>query len=317
MTKLTQWKHPRTGKKKKVSGELPFGWGKHTDDTGKILYVDHENRRTTYTDPRLAFAIEEKDHPNDFRQRFDASSTALQVLHGRDLSGQTAIITGANTGIGFETAKSLSRHGCHVIFACRNVSLAENAIEEIAKERNRAADDCTVLKCDLSSLSDVLAFAEEVKRRYKVINMLILNAAVFALPYSTTIDGYETTFQVCHLSHFYLTLLLQPLFITGTRIIVVSSESHRFANLNIESISKTTLSPDNSSKYWHMMAYNNAKLCNILFALELSKRWQATGISVFSLHPGNMVSSQLSRNWWLYRLFFAIVRPFTKSLVIY
>lgn len=79
ITKGTQWTHPRTGKKKVVSGELPFGWEKQIDSEGKILYLDKENNRTTYTDPRLAFAVEEKSHPNDIRQRFDASTTALQV----------------------------------------------------------------------------------------------------------------------------------------------------------------------------------------------------------------------------------------------
>jgi WW domain-containing oxidoreductase len=79
---------------------LPFGWEKQVNSEGKIFYVDHINHRTTYADPRLAFAVEEKEHPGDFRQRFDASSTAMQVLHGRDLSSKVAIITGANCGIG-------------------------------------------------------------------------------------------------------------------------------------------------------------------------------------------------------------------------
>lgn len=82
----------------------------------------------------------------------------------------------------------------------------------------------------------------------------------------------------------------------------------------MESLSTTTLSPS-PNKYFAMMQYNNAKLCNVLFAFELARRWQTLGISVFSLHPGNMVSSNLSRNWWVYRLVFALVRPFTKSLV--
>lgn len=87
---------------KYILGDLPFGWERCVDkNTGKVIYVDHENKRTTYTDPRLAFAEEEKEHIHDYRQRFDASSTALQVLHGRDLSKQVALITGANTGIVF------------------------------------------------------------------------------------------------------------------------------------------------------------------------------------------------------------------------
>lgn len=93
----------------------------------------------------------------------------------------------------------------------------------------------------------------------------------------------------------------------------MSSESHRFSTLPANGLSRDHLSPP-SSKFWSMIQYNNAKLCNVLFAHELSRKWQSKGISVFALHPGNMVSTSLSRNWWFYRLLFAIVRPFTKSL---
>uniref|UniRef100_A0A6P7GBD0 WW domain-containing oxidoreductase n=1 Tax=Diabrotica virgifera virgifera TaxID=50390 RepID=A0A6P7GBD0_DIAVI len=256
LTKNTQWTHPRTGKKKKVSGDLPFGWQRCVDkNTGKVIYVDHENRRTTYTDPRLAFAVEEKEHVNDYRQRFDASSTALQVLHGRDLNGKTALVTGANAGIGFETARSLAKHGCSVIMACRNLAAAEEAINQIREDKPAAGENCIAIYLDLTSLSSVVSF---------LYSILIL--------------------------------------------------SSRFANLTIENITPLTLSPDSAAKYWDMMAYNNSKLCNVLFGRQLSKNLQTAGISVFSLHPGNMVSSKLARNWWLYRVLFAIVRPFTKSL---
>lgn len=87
----------------------------------------------------------------------------------------------------------------------------------------------------------------------------------------------------------------------------------RFANLTLDNLSETFLSPDKKN-YWDMIAYNNSKLCNVLFARQLAKMFQDNGVSVCSLHPGNMVSSSLSRNWWLYRLIFMFVRPFTKSL---
>ncbi|KAF2881212.1 hypothetical protein ILUMI_24958 [Ignelater luminosus] len=315
LTKGTQWTHPRTGKKKIVSGELPFGWERCIDkNTGKIIYVDHENRRTTYTDPRLAFAVEEKEHVNDFRQRFDASSTALQVLHGRDLTGKVALVTGANTGIGFETARSLAKHGCSVIFACRNINAAQAAIDKIKEEKLSVGEVCEAIYVDLSSLKSVVEFSNIVKSKYKKLDMLILNAGVFGLSYSKTVDGYETTFQVNHLSHFHLTMLLHPLLTDGSRVVIVSSESHRFSNLSIDTLIPSVLSPDSANKYWDMVAYNNSKLCNVLFARLLAKNWQSEGILVSSLHPGNMVSTSLSRNWWLYRLFFALVRPFTKSL---
>lgn len=118
---------------------------------------------------------------------------------------------------------------------------------------------------------------------------------------------------VCHLSHFYITLQLSDLLNHESRVVVVSSESHRFATLPMSGLTRDLLSPP-SSKFWSMVQYNNTKLCNVLFAHELSRRWQSKGISVFALHPGNMVSTNLSRNWWFYRLLFAVVRPFTKSL---
>jgi WW domain-containing oxidoreductase len=89
----------------------------------------------------------------------------------------------------------------------------------------------------------------------------------------------------------------------------------RFANLSSTTLSQTALSPTSATHFWSMMAYNNSKLCNILFGLELARMWEERGIIVNTLHPGNMVSSNLNRNWWFYRLVFAIVRPFTKSLV--
>lgn len=100
--------------------------------------------------------------------------------------------------------------------------------------------------------------------------MLILNAGVFALPHSITEDGFERTFQVNHLAHHYLTTLLSELFDHTTRIVVVSSESHRMATLPAGGLSETDLCPP-QHKFWSMIAYNNSKLCNVLFAMELAK----------------------------------------------
>ncbi|EDS43677.1 WW domain-containing oxidoreductase [Culex quinquefasciatus] len=310
--KSTQWTHPRTGKMKRVSGDLPLGWTKHVEEsTGKIIFLDEKTQRKSYTDPRLAFAVEESAQVGELRQRFDSGTSALQVLHGRDLSGKVALITGCNAGIGFETARSLALHGCEIIFACRNETATKEAIERIAKEKSTAGQKCSFVKLDLASLESTRECAAQVKSRWKHLDMLILNAGVFALPYSTTEDGFETTFQVSHLSHFLLTTLLSELLDHTSRIVVVSSESHRFSMLT--KLSESDLSPP-PNKYWSMVAYNNAKLFNVLFAAELARRWKTRGISVFSLHPGNMVSSQIARNWWFYRVLFALVRPFTKSL---
>ncbi|KAK0083566.1 hypothetical protein PV325_002948 [Microctonus aethiopoides] len=311
-TKGSQWTHPRTGRKKLVEGELPSGWEKCVGDDGKIVYVDHAHRTTTYTDPRLAFATEYRETSQPLRQRFDGSSSALSVLHGRDLRGKIALVTGANTGIGFETAKSLAFHGCTVIMACRSIQKADEAIKKIKSQRGNVS--CDILQLDLSSLHSVRTAAEKIKQKYQVLHILILNAGVFGLPYSLTEDGYETTFQVNYLSHYYLTLLLEhPLrSCSNARVVVVASESHRFSSIQTpEDIHPMTLSPP-EFKFWSMGAYNDSKLFNILFAQELARRWPT--VSVFSCHPGNMVSSDLSRYSWMYRMLFAVVRPFTKSL---
>lgn len=148
-------------------------------------------------------------------------------MHGRDLSGKLAIVTGANTGIGFETARSLAKHGCAVVLACRDPQAAEDAVERVRAEKSAAGALCAALPLDLASLESVRNFARTIGASHRKVDMLILNAGVFGLPFTTTRDGYETTFQVNHLAQFYLVLLLRPLLVTGSRVVFVSSESHR------------------------------------------------------------------------------------------
>lgn len=264
----------------------------------------------TVTDPRLAFA-EEQQTVGPIRQRFDASTTAFSILHGKGLDGKVALITGCNIGIGLETAKSLAFHGCEIIFANRNRKSSIEAMEALKNERQNVK--LNFIQVELSSLRNCQKFCEDVKLQYKRIDFLILNAGVFGLPHTLTEDGFESTFQISHLSHFYITQQLEPLLNHESRVVILSSESHRFGNLPSKGLSAEHLSPP-ASKYWSMIAYNNAKLCNVLFAHELGRKLQRRGISVFVLHPGNMVSTGIQRYWWFYRLLFAVVRPFTKSL---
>lgn len=197
--------------------------------------------------------------------------------------------------------------------ANRNEKATRDAISQFGQEKLNSSHLLRFQRVDLSSMESVKAFVEQIKLTVPHLDYLILNAAVFGIPFTTTQDGLETHFQVCHLSHFYIATRLEPLLNHQSRVIVLSSESHRMSNLPDQDLSEDHLNVP-ASKYWSMLAYNNVKLCNVLFARELGRRWQMKGISVFSCHPGNMVSSALSRNWWFYRLLFAIVRPFTKSL---
>lgn len=312
LDKVTQWTHPRTGKRKKVSCSLPFGWERRRLPDGKILYVNHDEEKTSYIDPRLAFAKEIGASLDNFRQRFDASSKALQVMHGQDLSRQVAIVTGANEGgIGYEIARTLARSGCTVIFACRDLVKAESSIGQIRSERANVS--CHAMKLNLASLTSVKSFAEQFLASYKRLDILILNAGIFSHPQAMTEDGLEITFQVNYLSHFYLCHCLRPALINASlpKIVAVSAEAHRFATLSNpdEFLAEQSLNKVNSPS---TLIYNNTKLFCLMFALEVSNVW--SDIRAIAVHPGNMVCSRLSRHWWLYRLAFAMVRPFAKSL---
>ena len=284
-TQETQWTHPRTKKRKYVPAKLPFGWVRELLPDGKILYVDHRTKRTTYSDPRLAFAVEQEN--KDFRQRFDASTRALQILHGLDLSDHIAVITGANSGIGFETARTLAFHGCTVIFACRNIIKAEIAIGLLANER--PGIKCFALYCDLSSFQSVAEFSRNFNSEYTKLDVLILNAGVFGLPYSKTSDGYETMTQVNFLSHFYLSHLLRPSLIKAShpKIVAVSTESHRFSSLHKSDDIDPSLFSYKPSDFFSTQVYNNSKCMLLMAALEMDRRWQRMGIRVLAVHPGN------------------------------
>ena len=333
-SKSTQWTHPRTGKRKKVSENLPYGWERKILPDNKIVYVDHENKKTTYSDPRLAFAVEVQEDGTtgleNFRQRFDASSKALQVLHGQDLSGQLAVVTGANSGIGYEIARTLGRCGCAVVFACRDLAKAEVAIGKLRAERPLAK--CQAMHLDLSSLASIKRFADNFNSRFvnsdnlTGLDYLILNAGVLGLPFGLTEDGFDTTFQVNYLGHFYLANLLRPQLVKsrlpkGAKIVSVSAECHRFSSLDSPDMftSETLLSPTSDRAFNSTVANNDSKLCCLMFSMEADSKWNhyecgKNTIRSIAVHPGNMISSGLPRNWWLYQVMFSLVRPFCKSL---
>uniref|UniRef100_A0A8C0S3E3 WW domain-containing oxidoreductase n=1 Tax=Canis lupus familiaris TaxID=9615 RepID=A0A8C0S3E3_CANLF len=313
----TQWEHPKTGKRKRIAGDLPYGWEQETDENGQVFFVDHINKRTTYLDPRLAFTVDDNPTKPTSRQRYDGGTTAMEILQGRDFTGKVVVVTGANSGIGFETAKSFALHGAHVILACRNMTRANEAVSQILGEWHKAKVEAMTL--DLALLRSVQHFAQAFKAKNVSLHVLVCNAAAFALPWSLTKDGLETTFQVNHLGHFYLVQLLQDVLCRSApaRVVVVSSESHRFTDINDSSgkLDFSRLSPSKSD-YWAMLAYNRSKLCNILFSNELHRRLSPRGVTSNAVHPGNMMYSSIHRNWWVYTLLFTLARPFTKSMTL-
>ncbi|KAM9352200.1 WW domain-containing oxidoreductase [Symphorus nematophorus] len=308
----TQWEHPKTGKKKRCAGDLPYGWEQETDEKGQIIYVDHINKRTTYFDPRQAFTVEDVVVKP---KRYDGNTAALEILQGRDLSDKVVLVTGGNSGIGFETARSFALHGAHVILACRNLSRASKAVSSIQQEWHKARVEA--MMCDLASLRSVREFADSFKAKKMPLHILVCNAAVCTQPWGLTEDGLESTFQICHLGHFLLVQCLQDVLRRSApaRVVVVSSESHRFTDL-LDSCGKVDLallSPP-KKEYWSMLAYNRAKLCNILFSNELHRRLSPHGVTSNAVHPGNMMYTSIHQSWWLMTFLFTLARPFTKSM---
>lgn len=204
------------------------------------------------------------------------------------MDGKVVIITGANTGIGKETAKDLARRGASVYMACRDHLKCEDARQEIIKE----TDNLNVFNrtLDLSSLDSVRRFVAEFKKEEPRLDVLINNAGVMMCPRTLTKDGFEMQIGTNHMGHFLLTNLLLDLMKKSgaSRIINVSSMVHTSGKLNKEDL--------NSEKsYSKIGAYSQSKLANILFTRELAKRLQKSIVTVNCLHPG-AVKTDLQRH---------------------
>ncbi|XP_078155676.1 short-chain dehydrogenase TIC 32, chloroplastic-like [Carex rostrata] len=225
---------------------------------------------------------------------FSSSSTAEEVTQGIDGTGLTAIITGASSGIGIETARALALRGVHVVMAVRNVSSGNVVKEAIVKETPTARID--VLELDLSSMASVRKFASEFDALNLPLNILINNAGVLATTFSLSQDGWELQFGTNHIGHFLLTsLLLEKMKSTSHksgiegRIVIVSSEGHRLTYWDGIRFNKI----NNGAKYQRYLAYGQSKLANILHANELARRLKEEGANVTanSLHPGLIMTS--------------------------
>ncbi|KAI8088061.1 uncharacterized protein B0P05DRAFT_465076 [Gilbertella persicaria] len=226
------------------------------------------------------------------------SAEDIIKIYNTDLSGKVAIVTGANSGIGLETARVLALAGAKVIVPCRTLEKATQAISNIQKNVPHSVD-LVPMQIDLSDLATIKTFVDQFLQLNLPLNLLINNAGVMGCPKTMTKDGFEIQFGVNHLGHFYLTtLLLDKLKASeSSRVVVLSSSGNRqfcspegidFDNLNGEKI------------YRPCLAYGQSKLCNILFAKELQRRLDAEGADVIvtSVHPG-AVKSNLGRHFGL------------------
>jgi NAD(P)-dependent dehydrogenase (short-subunit alcohol dehydrogenase family) len=196
-------------------------------------------------------------------------------------AGRCAVVTGANSGLGYSTARALAMKGARVIMACRNLEKGEVARQQIMESNPDLEPELCFL--DLSRLSSVHSFAEKYLSLYSGPDLLINNAGVMAIPYMKTSDGFEMQFGVNHLGHFALTALLWPGIqsVQGARIINVGSASHHFGKIRFGDIHW-------EKKYRKWGAYGMSKLANLLFTMEMARRLRESesDVTVAAAHPG-------------------------------
>jgi NAD(P)-dependent dehydrogenase (short-subunit alcohol dehydrogenase family) len=221
-----------------------------------------------------------------------------EVTHGAtwstadigDLTGRTALVTGANSGLGYETVRALTDHGAHVVMACRNQDKARKARDKLEGELTRSSLE--LLPLDLSDLDSVHRAADAYLGAHARLDIVVNNAGVMGTPYRQTADGFELQMATNHLGHFALTgLLLNRLVTTKrSRVVTVSSHMHHLGRLQIDDVGNP--SPRNT---W--VTYGTTKLANLLFVQELSRRLAADGLATLAVaaHPG-WTQSNLTSN---------------------
>jgi NAD(P)-dependent dehydrogenase (short-subunit alcohol dehydrogenase family) len=205
-------------------------------------------------------------------------------------AGRTAVITGANTGIGFEAAKVLATRGASVVLAVRNTGKGQDAADRIKAAAPGA--DVTVQRLDLTSLASIRTAADELRDQHGTIDLLINNAGVMYTPKATTADGFELQFGTNHLGHFAFTGLLLDLLlpVPDSRVVTISSVGHRIrAKINFDDLQF-------EQSYGRVRAYGQSKLANLMFTYELQRRMSGNGRTIaVAAHPGAS-DTELMRN---------------------
>ncbi|MCI0709234.1 MAG: oxidoreductase [Chloroflexi bacterium] len=210
-----------------------------------------------------------------------------------DQSGRVAIVTGANSGLGYHTALELARKNATVVMACRNLNKGRGALDDLKQELPDAQVE--LMKLDLADLRSVHEFADKFRASYDRLDLLINNAGIMAIGRQETADGFEMQFGINHLGHFALTgLVIDMLTSTpNSRVITVSSGAHRGGEINFDDLM-------HEKDYSRWGAYSQTKLANVLFAFELNRRLRAAGASTISVaaHPGYAATNLQSIDDW-------------------
>ncbi|MFA9391407.1 MAG: oxidoreductase [Prolixibacteraceae bacterium] len=229
-----------------------------------------------------------------------------------DLSGKIIIVTGGNSGLGYESVKAFSMKGAEVILACRNMDKGEKAKGEIMKLNPTGS--IQVMEIDLMDLSSVKKFADQIIQKYSKLDVLLNNAGIMATPYFQTKDGFEAQLGTNHLGHFALTgHLLQLIKITpNSRVVSVSSMAHKSGKMNFDN-----LMFEGGKDFTPFRAYGQSKLSNLLFTYELQRYFEANNIDSIAVaaHPGGSntnLASHLESKWY-FKLLAPIARGAMQS----
>ncbi|KRC28765.1 SDR family NAD(P)-dependent oxidoreductase [Acidovorax sp. Root219] len=216
---------------------------------------------------------------------FGAKTTAEEVLAGFDLKGKSFLVTGATSGIGRETARALMTHGANVIGTAKDASKAGEATAQIRQAAALGGGIWELIDLDLSSLANVRLAAEKLVKDGRKFDAIVANAGVMAPPFGRTADGFELQFGINHIGHFVFVNSIEPLLIDGGRLVVLSSQAHRGADVDL-------VDPNfDDHPYNTWTAYSQSKTANALFAVEFDKRHRARGVRAASVMPGNSLTN--------------------------
>jgi NAD(P)-dependent dehydrogenase (short-subunit alcohol dehydrogenase family) len=221
--------------------------------------------------------------------QFTAGSTTDDVLAGIDLSGKTAVITGASAGLGIETGRALAAAGARVVLMARNAEKLAGAVDAIRLQLPCAQLEQEIM--DLADLGSVRAAAARLQERFPDIQLLINNAGIMACPQARTAQGFELQFGTNHVGHFLFTCLLAPALLAGApaRIVNLSSAGHQFSDIDFDD-------PNYRQRdYDKWQAYGQSKTANALFTVALDKLLSAHGVRAYAVHPG-MIVTELGRH---------------------
>jgi len=255
------------------------------------------------------------------RHRIASKFGSHDSSNEENVEGKIVLITGGNSGLGKETALEMAKRGAIIILASRNVTLTDKVIEDIRKVTSNGK--LVNMKLDLGSLQSIRSFAEEVKKNYDRIHILINNAGVFCPLKKAlkTAEGFEFNFGVNHLGHFLLTnLLLDEIKKAApSRVVVVASLLSESGKINFDDLMLEKVNPEDESMpgrrgITSFSAYGNSKLSNVLFARELAARVAGTGVHTYALCPG-WVKTDLGRYMDLSWKSYIMMIPFAAMLM--